>query len=233
MTQLTEDRAPATPTMAATDLPTAIQQVLADSPEPLTPAKIRDGLPSSVRPGSVDELVEQLRRLAAAGVVRQYPKYRSAQDRYWDRPMPVHIASLLRGALQEEPLALSELRRKLPAYAVNDAETVLREQVEQGRLHRHPPATKRGGERFGVRPPDPKEYLQDELSGVFRRLEQLGFTRARLRAGALEILHDEEWAPTVPAEKPEPQHIAAAEETRPHATEFRDPSQTTQRGETP
>src|SRR5262249_5739371 len=62
-----------------------------------------------------------------------------------------------------------------------------------GRLHRHP-RTGRGGERFGVRPPDPKDYLREEFVAVFRRLEQLGFTQAQLQAGALELLHEEEWA---------------------------------------
>src|SRR5262249_2400500 len=101
---------------------------------------------------------------------------------------------------EEEPLAWSELRRKLPVYAVGPAEAVLREQLAQGKLYRHPRAGKRGGERYGVRPPDPKEYLRGELAETFHRLGQMGFTETQLREAALDLLHDEEWSPA--AERP-------------------------------
>ena len=100
----------------------------------------------------------------------------------------------------------SELRRKLPAYAVGPAEVVLQEQVAQGQLYQHPRISSRGGDRFGVRPPDPKDYLRTELATVFRNLERLGFTESQLRAGALELLHDEEWSPKTEAPAPEGQN---------------------------
>src|SRR5262249_49270190 len=90
--------------------------------------------------------------------------------------------------------AWSELRRKLPAYAQAQAEAVLQEQVAQGLLHRHPRLTSRGPERYGVAPPDARDYLRPELEAVFKRLTDMGFNRAQLRAGALELLHEEEWA---------------------------------------
>jgi hypothetical protein len=138
----------------------------------------------------------------AANALYQYPRYRSQQDRFWDRPMPVHVAALIRQALEEGALGRSELRRKLPAYAQGPAEGVLDEQQRQGLLHRHPPANPRSGERFGLRPPDPKDYLRPELSALFGRLSGLGFTAVQLRASALEVLHDEEWSPTPPPQKP-------------------------------
>jgi hypothetical protein len=180
-----------------TDLPTAVQRVLAASPEPQTVSKIRSQLPSVLRTGSVEELGEILKRQAASNVIVQYPKYRSHQDRYWDRPLPVHIASLVQEALQEQPLGLSELRRKMPAYAVTQLEAVLIEQVNQGKVYRHPRPGKRGGDLFSRQPPDPKHYLRSELTDLFLRLEELGFTQEQLREGALELLHEEEWASTI------------------------------------
>jgi hypothetical protein len=177
-----------------TDLGAEIRRVLAESHEPLTLSKIRAGLPSAYRGLSLDDLGESLRRQVAANLVIPYPKYRSQQDRFWDRPMPVHVAGLLREALTEGPLPWSELRRKLPAYAVTHAEVVLQEELAQNRLHRHPRTGGRGKERFGAAPPDPKDYLRQELRALFDRLGQLGFTHAQLRAGALELLHEEEWA---------------------------------------
>src|SRR5262249_12301869 len=155
---------------------------------------------------SLDDLAEVLRRQVAANVLIQYPKYRSQQDRFWDRPMPVHIAGLLRQALEETPLALSELRRKLPDYAKAQAETVLEDQITRGLLHRHPPATSRGGQRLGARPPEAREYLRGELSTGFARLEKLGFTQGQLREGAMSLLQEDEWdtPPTAPAAEQPP-----------------------------
>jgi hypothetical protein len=121
--------------------------------------------------------------------------------------MPVHVANLLRAALEEGPLAWPQLRRKLPDYAVAQAEVVLQEQVAQGRLHRHPPAGSRSGERYGVTPPDAREYLRRELPVLFRRIQQLGFTELRLREAAMAVLQEEEWG------QPEPPKAGQAPET--------------------
>src|SRR5262245_60393771 len=82
------------------DLVTVVQRLLQQQPEPLTLSKIRASLPAPFKNVSPEELVEVLRRQVAANVLYQYPKYRSQQDRFWDRPMAVHVAGLLRAALQ-------------------------------------------------------------------------------------------------------------------------------------
>ncbi len=183
------------------DLVAEIQRILRASDEPLTLSKIRAHLPARFRSTPPEELTELLQRQVAANVLVQYPRYRSQQDRFWDRPMPVHVAVLLGASLQGGPLPWSELRRKLPAYAQGQAEAVLEEQVAQGKLFRHP-RTGRGGDRFGVLPPDPKDYLRQELVTVFRRLEQMGFTQAQLREAALDLLHEEEWSSAPAAQTP-------------------------------
>jgi hypothetical protein len=209
MTQVIEQKPPEAP--ADNDLVVAIQAVLAASPEPLTPPKIRAALPSQFRSGNLEEV---LHRQVAAQVLYQYPKYRSQQDRFWNRPMPEHVAALLQTALQEGPLAASELRRKLPSYAHPHFEAVLDEQLQKSAIHRHPRAG-RTGERFGQRPADPRDYLRSELEEVFNRLEKLGFLRNRIQEGALELLHEEEWSS--PQKKPVPQPEATpAAQGQPH-----------------
>jgi hypothetical protein len=212
MTQLTDQ----TPVAGArdSDLGSAVHRVLASSPEPLTLSKIRAHLPAPFRNASLEELGDYLNRQVAANVLYQFPKYRSQQDRYWDRPMDVHLVTLLRQTLQEQPLALAELRRKLPAYAVERAEAVLMEQVARGTFYRHPRTGKRGGDRYGVAPPDPKDYLRAELAGVFQRLQQQGFPEEQVRAAALELLHDEEWSPAAEMSKE-----AASERSEPSRPE--------------
>jgi hypothetical protein len=193
-------------TAPETDMVAAVLRVLSASEHPMTVSKIRAKLPAPFRSASLEELTDTLQRQVAANVLFQYPKYRSQQDRFWDRPMEIHLAALLREALEEGPLGWPELRRKLPAYAVDPltrVEAALTDLVAQGKLHKHPRSGKRGSDRFGVQPPDAKQYLQTELSAVFRDLEQLGFSQAQLRAAALELLHDEEWSPTAPPERPQ------------------------------
>jgi hypothetical protein len=205
---------PATPT-AALDLASSAQRVLAASDEPMTVSKIRARLPGALRGVELTELTEVLERQVSANALYKYPKYRSQQDRYWDRGMTAHVAALLRAALEEGPLTASELRRKLPAYAQAPAPQVLDEQIAQGLLHRHPRAGTRGGERFGARPADPRDYLRDELPALFTRLASLGFGRPQIRAAALELLHEEEWdaEPEAPraAEPPTEAEESAAE----------------------
>ncbi len=193
MTQLAEQNVTTPP--SDTDLVAAVRRVLEASPEPLTLSKIRSTLPANFRSLSLESLAETLQRQVAANLLVQYPKYRSQQDRFWDRPMRVHIAHLLQVALQEQPLGASELRRKLPDYAKTQAEAILEEEIAQGRLYRHPPANSRSGPRFGVEPPDPRTFLRHELRVLFGRLQRLGFSEAQLRQAALELLHDQEWGP--------------------------------------
>jgi hypothetical protein len=180
------------------DLAAEVQRALQASTEPLTLAKIRTALPAALRRVSLEDLSECLRRQVAANVLQAFPRYRSQHERYWDRPMQVHLAQLLRTALSDGPLAWSELRRKLPVYAQNPkAESLLEEQVEQGLLHRHPPLTSRGGPRYGLTPPDPRNYLRIELANLFQRMtERFGFSPTQLRAAAFELLREEEWGPT-------------------------------------
>jgi hypothetical protein len=203
--QMTPDTA-----VETTDLVTAIQRVLKETEEPLTVSKIKSQLPTALRSANLEEI---LQRQVAANVVIEYPKYRSQHARYWDRPMPVHITWLLRETLKEGALPWSELRRKLPGYAVErGAESILQEQVAQKQLFRHPKLGGRGGDRFGIGKPDAKDYLRPELVTLFAKLEPLGFTPNQLRESALELLHEEEWA-TVPAPDQTPNQAASPAQT--------------------
>jgi hypothetical protein len=174
MTQAVETAFLPTPTVS--DLVELIQGVLRDSDEPLTLSKLRARLPARFRSLELEELADLLHRQAASEVFYLFPRYRSQQERFWDRPLCVHIAALLRQTLQKEPLAWSELRRRLPAYAQMQAEEVLREEVQRGRLFRHP-RTGRGAERFGLTPPEARLHVKPELERLFARLEHLGFPR--------------------------------------------------------
>lgn len=117
-----------------TDLAEAVHRVLRASPEPMTASKIRVALPRSLREIGLEDLTSHLTRQVAANVLWQFPKYRSQQDRFWDRPMSDHLTALAREALRDKPLTLAELRRKLPAYAQNQTAAVVQGQLTQGQM---------------------------------------------------------------------------------------------------
>ena len=207
MTEVLDQTLPQAPNEA--DLVAAVQRILAASAEPLTPSKIRSQLPANLRGLTPEQLTEVLRRRVDANILYEYSPYRSQQHRYWDRPLAVHVVSLLRAALQEGPLTWSQLRRKLPDYARPRAEEALKDQVEQGLLHEHPRAGSRSGIRYGLEAPNPREPLRQELVRLFDRLQRdWGFNRGQLREAALELLHEEEWesppAAASPAAEPAP-----------------------------
>lgn len=177
----------------ATDVVEAIREVLRASDQPLTPTRIRAALPLSLRGLSLDAVRGALRRQVEAQVLILYPKYRSDQDRYWDRPLRQHVEQLLRRILRDGPMTRTDLRRRLPAYARILADNVLEAWVAKGRVYEHPCASRRAAPRLALYPADPRPHLRLELDALFGRLEHLGFTRPQLRDATLTLLQDEDW----------------------------------------
>jgi hypothetical protein len=214
------DHAPS-PGPTATELMSEVRRVLAASSEPLTLSKIRAHLPTALRTVPLETISRALEPLVEHSVIYKYEPYRSPHPRFWDRPMPEHLAALIEQVLTDEgPLAWPQLHRKLPSYVKDTPEKMetigklLEDQVRQQKLYLHPASGSRSGKRYGIEAPDPREPLRKELPALFDRLErQMGFTRAQLREAAIELLHEEEWES--PASRPE----SAAEATAPAATE--------------
>lgn len=181
-------------TDGATDVVEAIRDVLRASDQPLTPTRIRAVLPLPLRTLSLEAIRAALRRQVAAQVLILFPKYRSDQDRYWDRPLRQHVEQLLRRILRDGPMTRTELRRRLPAYARILADNVLDAWLVKGRVYEHPSSSRRAGPRLALYPADPRPHLRLELDALFGRLEHLGFTRPQLRDAALTILQAEDWS---------------------------------------
>jgi hypothetical protein len=182
----------------APDLVGEIRRVLRTSEEPLTALKLRARLPLPFRGMDVRALRDVLNRQVAANVLVLCPKYRSAQDRYWDRPVRDHVQGMLRHILGDGPRPWSAIRRRLPKYARHLADSVFNDLLARGFLHRHPPLHVRMGERFGLHPPDARTYLTPVIGEALGRLEKLGFARAELHEAALQILREGAWARPAP-----------------------------------
>jgi hypothetical protein len=176
------------------DLVDAVCDVLHASPEPLTVARIRERLPANFRSLRTEEITELLQRQVAAHVVVMCPKYRSSQDRYWDRPLRTHAKVLLHEAMRDEPVSWAELRKKFPKYVRHLAESVLSEELARGTVFRHPPVSQRSGPRYALQPVEIRTYAGKMLDEALERLEQIGFARSDARETLMQLLQEEEWA---------------------------------------
>lgn len=178
---------------AQTDLVDAIRFVLKQSSEPLTGFQIRARLPRHFSRVPLDDLMETLTRQVAADVLVMCPKYRSSQDRYWDRCLREHAKKLLHAALRSGPLSWSDLRKRLPKYVRHLADSVLSEELAREKIFRHPPASQRMGPRYALRPAELRRYLSRELQELLSRFELHGFSPRETRETILELLREEEW----------------------------------------
>lgn len=176
------------------DLVDAIRAVLRQAEEPLTIPKLRERLKDSARTIGIEELSDVLARQVAANVLVMCPKYRSSQDRYWDRPLREHAGVVLREALAVGPMSWTDLRKKFPKYLRHLAESVLNEELAKGAIHRHPPASPRMGPRYALLPPEVREYVSRELNGVLVRLGESGFARHEVCEAIMQLLQENEWA---------------------------------------
>ena len=175
---------------ATIDLVDAVREVLRQSNEPLTIAKIRARLPWS----RLEDLKAAIARQVAASVLVMCPKYRGSQDRYWDRPLRQHARVVLHATLEAGPMAWAHLHKKFPKYMRYLAESVLNEELARGLIYRHPSTSSRMGPRYALQPADVRDYAGKELDAVLTRLEQFGFTRADSREALVQLLQADEWA---------------------------------------
>ncbi len=178
------------------DLVGAIHEILKQSSEPLTVPKIRARLGGSFQKIRTAELAEILQRQVAAQVLVMCPKYRSGQNRYWDRSLREHAKVVLRRALEEGAMPWAELRKKFPKYMRHLAESVLNEELAKRTIFRHPPTSPRMGFRFALQTPDVRLHAAKELDEALARLEAHGFTRIDAREAFMQLLQEHEWAET-------------------------------------
>ncbi len=176
---------------AQTDLVDAVREVLRHSAEPLTIPRIRERLPMPI---GIGELTDVLHRQLAAHVLVMCPKYRSSQDRYWDRPLREHAKVVLSEALRGGPLPWADLRKKFPKYLRHLADSVLNEELAKETIFRHPPTSARTGPRYALEPANVRSYAKKELHEMLTRLEHFGFGRAESREAIEQLLQEEEWA---------------------------------------
>lgn len=176
----------------AADLVDAIRAILKASCEPLTVKKIRAQLPTPFDELGNEEVLEVLERQVAANVLVMCPKYRSGQNRYWDRTLREHGKVLLHDSLEAGPLPWADLRKRFPKYLRHLTESIRDEELARGAIHRHPPVG-RAGFRFALDPPDVRSYAARELDDALTRMVERGFALAAAREAFMQLLQEREW----------------------------------------
>ena len=179
----------------------AIKEIFRQSSEPMTVLTIRASLPRLFGAIRLEELTEILQRQVAANVLVICPKYRSAQDRYWDRSLRDHAKVVLYAAMRMGPLSWSDLRKKFPKYLRHLVDAVLHEELAKGEVFRHPPLSVRMGPRYALDAAEVRPYASKELLESLQRLTLLGFARGDAREAMLRLLQEEEWAETPKLER--------------------------------
>lgn len=199
-----------------TDVVDAVREVLRCSAEPMTIPKIRERLPAPHRRMRLEELADVVQRQVAANVLVACPKYRSSQDRYWDRSLREHAKVVLHESLRAGPMAWADLRKKFPKYLRHLAESVLNEELARAAIFRQPETSPRMGPRYALDPPDVRTYAARELRALVARLEQYGFDRMESCEAIVQLVQENEWgtcAATDPAKSAAAVHADWLEKT--------------------
>jgi hypothetical protein len=168
------------------ELDVLVRQVLAESPEPLSAARISKALPRGLRPTG-EVLVRRLRSLAASGVIHTWTR-----SRFGARAPEEAARQAILGVLEGRALARSKLERSLARVLRGAGEkavaAALRGLVADGRVFRLPPAPRGRAPRFGLAPANPADYVEPGLSRLVAAIAKKGFSTEAVRAALARAL---------------------------------------------
>jgi hypothetical protein len=174
---------------------------------PLSAGQLRQDLPGPSRP-TPDQIVQILEDQVAEGRVHRFAPYRG-QPRYWTRDLDHYCRAAIRKALARRPTTSPDLLRSLKAplkgVTPERLRQILNELVQAGEVTKLPTFVRARTQMFSTGPPDPRDYVEDALREIYKKLEKAGVPRARVDEAALALLRPAPAAETaaVPP-RPEP-----------------------------
>lgn len=175
------------------DLDAMLETALARVGEPLSAATVRKALPAGPKP-SVREVLLRLTALVDGGRVHAWP---GKSAKFSSVAAPRYASDQVLAALAQGPLTEAEIKRRVPAAAKPFVKTALADLVDARRVWRHP---KRASKiRCALTPPDPLDYLPEEIDAVFKKLAKLGFSQEALRAALRRYAAADERKPATAA----------------------------------
>jgi len=143
-----------------------------------------------------DRLIELLTSLVTKGKIFEWPAKGKGKPRYWKEQPSQFISKKIVEGLTEKPLTSLELKKVLGKQLFGipkpkkDIDHGIQSLLLQGTILQHP---KVGGikAKLGLRPPDPKPYLQKvqkELDQVFKMLAPSQVSREAINKALFNLL---------------------------------------------
>lgn len=171
----------APPTVADPDLAEMVLKALDRSDGPINATQLSKAFSGPYRTDAKD-LEALLEELVARGRVHRFAPYRSKQHRYWTRDLAQYTRATLSERLTRTPMtkaeAIKAVQSSLKDQSAAQLGRTFDELLAEKQLRKLPWLIGSRSTRYGTRPPDPAEYLQDALDKVAEALAKDGITRA-------------------------------------------------------
>lgn len=177
---------------------------LALQPQPVSISRLRSSLPSPFR-GKPASFKNRLESLAGSRSIWFFPTGKPTQPLAWDRSPAVFAETVILAALSKKPLTTGEIetktRAKLKHLSPADRRHIFDTLLSAQRIFRWPkkPGTK--SEKFGIAPPDPREYLASALKALGKAVAkvadafaEVGIPPSKTHAATLAAIQSERWA---------------------------------------
>lgn len=153
-----------------------VSTALALQPQPVSISRLRLSLPAPFR-GKPASFKTRLEGLAGSQTIWFFPTGKSTQVLVWDRSPTVFAEMVILAALGKKPLTTSEIetktRAKLKHLSPVDRRRVFDALLSAQRIFRWPKKPGAKSEKFGIAPPDPREYLGSALKALGKAVSQV------------------------------------------------------------
>jgi hypothetical protein len=149
-------------------------KALEQTAQPVTAKQLRDRLTGPFKL-TEERLSQLLKEQVSSGRIHRFAAVgRRNQPRYWSRNLEEYAREVILNLLGQRPHTQCELLRKLKArltgYSEQQQKSLLARLVKENQVKQLPPYIGSRTTRFGTRPADPRDYLEDALIKISRRL---------------------------------------------------------------
>jgi hypothetical protein len=181
-----------------------ILKELAAAEEPITATRLRERLRGQYRLPD-DQLADLLEEEVAQQRVYRFEPYGGKKRRYWTRPLDDYARIFIARLVSQRPLTRSEIRARTKAAlrGCSDARQtdLLKRLVEEKQIRELPAVVGGRTKPYSAAPPDPRDYLEDAIVKIVKKLAEHGVTRESVLAAAVELVGAEAPPPAAGVEE--------------------------------
>ncbi|MCI0338101.1 MAG: hypothetical protein L0226_11020 [Acidobacteria bacterium] len=152
-----------------------VLKALEQAAQPVTAKQLRDRLtgPFKMPRERLCQLLEE--QVSSDRIYRYAPRGRSKQPRYWSRSLEEFAREMMLNLLAQRPRTQSELLRKLKSKLSGFDEErqigLLTRLLDENQVQTLPPFIGGRTTRYGTKPPDPRDYIEDAIARLSKKLK--------------------------------------------------------------